>query len=70
MTSSGGFVKVPTDEEEERMRKAAEDSQKRREEAKKKREIGLSLGYLSPWGIYGHVWGIRLPGVYTVTCVL
>jgi len=39
MTSSGGFVKIPTDEEEERMRKAAEDSQKRREEAKKKREM-------------------------------
>ena len=34
MTSSGSFVKIPTDEEEERMRKAAEDSQKRREEAK------------------------------------
>jgi hypothetical protein len=39
MTSSGSFVKVPTDEEEERIRKAAEDSQKRREEAKKKREM-------------------------------
>jgi hypothetical protein len=29
MTSSGGFVKLPTDEEEERMHKAAEVSQKR-----------------------------------------
>lgn len=39
MTSSGGFVKVPTDEEEERMRKAAEESQRKREEARKKREM-------------------------------
>jgi hypothetical protein len=39
MTSSGGFVKVPTDKEEERMRKAAEDSQKRWEEAKEKQEM-------------------------------
>jgi hypothetical protein len=29
MTSSGGFVKVPTDEEEERMRKAAEKDPRR-----------------------------------------
>ena len=39
MTSSDGFVKVPTDEEEERMRKAAEESQRKREEARKKREM-------------------------------
>lgn len=38
MTSSGGAIRIPTDEEEKRMDEAARQSRDRREKAKKARE--------------------------------
>ena len=38
MTSSGGAIRIPTDEEEKRMEEAARESRDRREKAKKARE--------------------------------
>ncbi|KAF1354211.1 hypothetical protein EJ07DRAFT_182533 [Lizonia empirigonia] len=42
MTSSGGAIRIPTDEEEKRMEEAARESRDRREKAKKAREAHKS----------------------------